>query len=117
MQLHEQYKLTIFFVTHDLEEACYIGTRLLVLSQYYTDDRGNDAAVNRGAKILSDYNLEKQSLPTSEKRSSAYREFVAHIRESGFNPDIRHHVDDFNLQHPHSFRTLTIDESKLVAGK
>ena len=116
MQLHEQYKLTIFFVTHDLEEACYIGTRLLVLSQYYTDDRGNDAAVNRGAKIISDYNLEKQSLPTSEKRSSAYREFVAHIRESGFNPDIRRHVDDFNLHHPHSFRTLTADESKIAVG-
>lgn len=116
MELHEQYKLTIFFVTHDLEEACYIGTRLLVLSQYYTDDRGDDPGVSRGAKIISDYDLESNALPTSEKGSAVYRDFVAHIRESGFNPADRRHVHDFNLQHPHSFRTLTAEESRSRAA-
>ena len=117
MELHEQYKLTIFFVTHDLVEACFIGTRLLVLSQYYTDDRGDDPQANRGAKIVSDYDLEKNALPTTEKGSAAYREFVAHVRESGFNPAVRRHVNEFNLHHPHSFRTLTTNESQVAASK
>ena len=40
LELWEAYGMTVFFVTHDLEEAVYLGTRVLVLSQYYTDDRG-----------------------------------------------------------------------------
>lgn len=108
MELHEKYKLTIFFVTHDLEEACFIGTRLLILSQYYTDDRGQTQS--RGAKIVGDYDLTDKSLPTSEKNSPAYRDFITQIRQSGFDPEIRQHVREFNLHHPHAFRTLTKDE-------
>ena len=40
----EQWKddrMTIVFVTHDLEEACYVGTRVIGLSQYWSDDAGN----------------------------------------------------------------------------
>lgn len=110
MELHERHNLTIFFVTHDLEEACFIGTRLLVLSQYYTDERGEESNVSRGAKIVSDYDLSEKSLPTTEKNSPAYREFIAQIRETGFNPSYKRHVNDFNLKHPHSFRTLTEEE-------
>ena len=36
MELWEQEKMTVFFVTHDLAEAAFLGTRLVVLSQYYT---------------------------------------------------------------------------------
>jgi len=110
MELHEKQQLTIFFVTHDLEEACYIGTRLLVLSQYYTDDRGDAPEIGRGAKIVADYDLEVHALPTTVKGSQAYRDFVGQLRDNGFNPGIRKHVREFNLQHPHSFRTLTMQE-------
>jgi NitT/TauT family transport system ATP-binding protein len=116
MELHEKYELTIFFVTHDLEEACYIGTRLLVLSQYYTDDRGDAPMVRRGAKIVSDYNLASSSLPTSEKGSPDFRQFVSHVRDVGFNPEVKRHVKEFNLHHPHSFQSLTADENKLGAN-
>ena len=37
LELWEKTKMTIFFVTHDLEEACYLGTRVVVLSQFYSD--------------------------------------------------------------------------------
>ena len=40
LELWEETSMTIFFVTHDMEEAVYLGTRVLVLSQYYLDDRG-----------------------------------------------------------------------------
>src|SRR5829696_502403 len=43
---HEQ-KITIFFVTHDLEEALLVGRRLLVLSPFW---RGEDSAEAAGAK-------------------------------------------------------------------
>lgn len=113
MELHEEHKLTIFFVTHDLDEACYIGTRLLVLSQYYTDDRGDEEGVKRGAKIVGDYHLTRNSLPTTEKSSKQFREFVEQIRSNGFSPFNRCHVRDFNLKHPHSFQTLTSHENQL----
>ncbi len=48
LELWEAEQMTIFFVTHDLEEAAYLGTRVLVLSQYYTDDRA--PPIRRGAK-------------------------------------------------------------------
>lgn len=112
MELHEEHKLTIFFVTHDLDEACYIGTRLLVLSQYYTDDRGDESLVRRGAKIVGDYHLTREALPTTEKTSTQFKAFVEQVRANGFSPNNRCHVRDFNLKHPHSFQTLTQQESQ-----
>jgi NitT/TauT family transport system ATP-binding protein len=41
LELWEEHRMTIFFVTHDMEEAVYLGNRVLVLSQHYTDDRGD----------------------------------------------------------------------------
>jgi NitT/TauT family transport system ATP-binding protein len=112
MDLHEEHKLTIFFVTHDLDEACYIGTRLLVLSQYYTDDRGDSSEVSRGAKIIADFELNEKALPTSQKDTPAFKAFVNSIRQTGFRPDHRQHVREFNLSHPHSFQTLKRSENR-----
>ena len=41
--------MTVFFVTHDMEEAVYLGTRVLVLSQHYVDDRGPGASAARAS--------------------------------------------------------------------
>ena len=49
-KLWQETKQTIFFVTHDLEEAIYMGTRLIVLSQYY---EGGES----GSKIVKDIKL------------------------------------------------------------
>ena len=46
----EDYRMTIIFVTHDLEEACYVGTRVIGLSQYWSDDEGKPGV---GAVIVT----------------------------------------------------------------
>ncbi|WP_428310237.1 ABC transporter ATP-binding protein [Hydrocarboniphaga sp.] len=111
LELWERERMTVFFVTHDLEEAVYLGTRILVLSQYYHDQRGEGAAVNRGAKIIADYQLPRAANATDVKRDPAFAELVERIRREGFDPSARRHVAEFNLQHPHSFRTLTAEEN------
>jgi NitT/TauT family transport system ATP-binding protein len=108
LELWEQEKLTLFFVTHDLEEACFLGTRLLVLSQYYDDDRGD--GVRRGSKIVADYLLTEVGSSTRVKSRPDFREFIEDVRETCFDPAIRRHIKDFDLQHPDSFRTLTREE-------
>lgn len=110
LDLWEKEKLTIFFVTHDLEEACFLGSRLLVLSQYYTDDRGEHYAVNRGGKIVYDNKMSDYSRSTDVKSSETFNQLVAEIREQGFDPSIRQHVKEFNLAHPDSYQTLTSEE-------
>ncbi|MCI5158977.1 MAG: hypothetical protein D3906_11200 [Candidatus Electrothrix sp. AUS1_2] len=111
VELWEQVRMTVFFVTHDLEEAAFLGTRLVVLSQYYLDDRGSGTQVNRGAKITADYQLPKTVSGTSVKQSREFTELIACIRREGFDPDFRQDVHEFNLKHPDSFQTLTEEES------
>lgn len=110
MELHEELALTIFFVTHDLEEACFIGSRLLMISQYYADDRGLNVGVKRGAKIVADHLLQRQPLASTVKDTHVFREFIAELRQTGFNPANKQHVKEFNLLHPNSFQTLTSAE-------
>jgi NitT/TauT family transport system ATP-binding protein len=110
-ELWEQTKMTIFFVTHDLEEAVYLGTRLLVLSQFYTDDR---ETTERGAKIRSDYKLRHRKdggFSTKIKETGRFGKLIQQIRHD-CDPKYLKHVDKFNLKHPDSWQTLTIEESK-----
>ena len=111
LELWETQGMTVFFVTHDMEEAVYLGTRVLVLSQHYIDDRG--PAIPRGARIVADYALENAASSTKVKTQPAFLELVAEIRQHGFDPSSLQHVRDFNLKHPDSFHTLTAAESSL----
>jgi NitT/TauT family transport system ATP-binding protein len=110
LELWEELKMTLFFVTHDMEEAVYLGTRVLVLSQHYSDDRG--PGVQRGARIVADYALANAVTSTKVKTSPEFLELIAEIRREGFNPAHLQHVREFNLKHPDSFRTLTPEESR-----
>jgi len=105
LELWEENPMTIFFVTHDLEEALFVGSRLLVLSQYYMDDRGKQAK-DRGAKIVGDYLLDANVKSTDFKQSQEFKKLVKKIRSSGFDPENEQHVRDFNLNHPDSYQTL-----------
>lgn len=109
LELWEKEEMTIFFVTHDLEEAVYLGTRIFVLSQYYTDDRGQ-TDVNRGAKIVADHSLKQVANASSIKHDPHFVELIESIRKAGFDSDHIQHVKEFNLHHPDAFQTLTSDE-------
>jgi NitT/TauT family transport system ATP-binding protein len=69
------HKITIFLVTHNLEEALYVGTRLLVLAR----DPGDAAA---GSRIAIDEAIE-QSAPIGSPRT---QDLLAHVRRAGFAP-------------------------------
>lgn len=111
LELWEAEELTVFFVTHDLTEACYLGSRLLVLSQYYTDDRGNGGHVNRGGRIVADHEMMPSGSATEVKESEEFRELIHAVRAEGFNPDVLQHVSEFNLKHKDSYQTLLKEEN------
>jgi NitT/TauT family transport system ATP-binding protein len=110
LELWEETRMTVFFVTHDLEEAAYLGTRILVLSQYYTDDRGREA--RRGAKLVCDYQLPRGVASTETKHRSDFLELIESIRKEGFSPEHLQHVGEFNLRHPDAYQTLTEEEHR-----
>ena len=53
LELHASEQNTIFFVTHDLEEAMYLSTRVLLLSQYYQHS-GQEGDLGEGSRIVAD---------------------------------------------------------------
>lgn len=110
LELWEQEKMTIFFVTHDLEEAAYLGTRIFVLSRFYSDDRGNDDR-QRGAKIVADHHLPRVANASDIKKQAGFVELLEEIRRAGFDPEVLQHAREFNLQHPDAFQTLTEAEA------
>lgn len=110
LDVWNEHKMTIFFVTHDLEEAVFLGSRIVVLSQYYTDDRGLNA--ERGAKIVTDNCIGHIAKDRRlEKTTAMFGELIESIRQQGFNPSYKQHVREFDLSHQHSFATLTAEES------
>ncbi len=113
LELWKETGMTIFFVTHDLEEAVFLGTRIVTISKFYTDARGND--FERGARIVTDLNLKdyksERTQRTDIKYTDKFRGLIQDIRKQGFDPTYMQHVKEFNLKHPDSYQTLTKDVS------
>ncbi len=105
LEIWEKSDMTILFITHDLEEAVFLGTRIVVMSQFYTDGRGPDA--ERGARIVADYKVKERAATTQAKETGNFGMLIGKIRSEGFDPQQRRHVTGFNLQHPDSFQSLT----------
>ncbi|MCI4626984.1 MAG: ABC transporter ATP-binding protein [Candidatus Magnetoovum sp. WYHC-5] len=106
LELWEDIKMNIFFVTHDLEEAVFLGTRIIVLSQFYTDGLPNDQNTPKGAKIVADHALERIAASTTVKKSIKNRELIEQIKLDGFSPEYLQRISEFNLRHPDSFQTI-----------
>ena len=103
LELWEELNMTIFFVTHDLEEAVFLGTRIIVLSQFYSDERGANRGVYLGAKIVADYELGTKASSTVVKASAEFGRLIQQIRQEGFDPEYLQRVSEFNLHHPDAF--------------
>lgn len=109
LELWEKHHMTIFFVTHDLEEAVFLGTRILVLSQFYLGVVEKENDQTKGARIVADHCLEKAS-STHYKETDEFGKFIQQIRKEGMDPAYLQHVTQFNLEHRDSFQTLTPEE-------
>lgn len=100
----KENRQTILFVTHDLEEAIFLGTRVIVLSQHYSTDSSST-----GAKIVLD-----KAIPFSQshdfKQTPEFAALEQQVRRDGLDPNYRQHVKDFDLSHPDSFRTVVAEE-------
>ena len=93
-ELWGQTEQTILFITHDLEEAIFMGTRLIVLSQYYKNG-GQD-----GSKIVQDIKIPwPQPRPTTIKHTKQFNDIMEGIRHAGLDPTHLHDINEFNIQH------------------
>jgi len=92
-ELWGQTEQTILFITHDLEEAIFMGTRLIVLSQYYKDGRN-------GSKIVEDIKIPwPQPRPTTIKHTKEFNDIMEGIRHAGLDPTHLQDINEFNIQH------------------
>jgi len=105
LELWEKQGMTIFFVTHDLEEAVFLGTRILIISQFYTHEVKQGKTY--GARIVGDYKLKDlKASSVNIKETAEFAELIQSIRYEGFDPEVRQHAREFNLKHTDSFITL-----------
>ncbi len=104
----EETKKTVIFVTHDLEEAVFLATRVIVLSQYYTE--GTDTAEPRGSRIVCDIEVGQRGEPASSrsKLDPRFTATIEEVRRYVLKPDHLWHLNEFDLRHPDSFHTVAV---------
>jgi len=71
----KKHSTTIIFITHDLNDAVSMGSRVILLSQYYKKEIG------QGSKIVLDIPTKLDMTPQEES------DLILRIKEEGFDPE------------------------------
>ena len=90
--------LTIIFVTHMMEEAVFLGTRVIGLSKYWLDDKGNPG---KGATIVLDRQVPEPH-PRAEDFMDTphFHDVCTQIHRLVLDTSRRVPQDQFDLSHP-----------------
>jgi NitT/TauT family transport system ATP-binding protein len=113
LEMRERFRITVLFVTHDLEEAAFLGTRILALSQYWSD--GSGQAV--GARIVNDRKIAGgYPKPTGWKYSKEFNELLLKIRRDALDPEHRQHLSQFDHDHQDAWHPTRgwLDEASAI---
>jgi NitT/TauT family transport system ATP-binding protein len=114
MMLLEQWqddRMTIVFVTHDLEEACYVGTRVLGLSQYWSDETGKPGV---GAVIVTDLQTPGgHPKPTAIRSTTEFNALLEQVRHDALNPENRQRLHLFNLTHQDALKPEPLSATEI----
>jgi NitT/TauT family transport system ATP-binding protein len=111
----ENYRMTIIFVTHDLEEACYVGTRVIGLSQYWSDDEGKPGV---GAAIVTDLPTPGgHPKPTAIRATAEFNALLEQVRHEALDPANRQRLRQFNLIHQDALKAEPPLAAEVSEGK
>jgi len=99
LELWEKENLTVIFITHALDEAVYMGSRLLALSQHWDGH-------NNGAKFVLDYDLSEQ-IGKRKTEDMTYKRYIAefpglidNILNLAMDSDTRQSMETFHTGFP-----------------
>lgn len=89
-------KQTIFLITHDLAEAVYLATVLIVISPFWSTDDGQRG---QGSKIVEKISIDwPYPRSTSIKTSCEFRMLLSNIQLKGINPEHLQSISDYDLK-------------------
>lgn len=98
----EKYNQTVLFITHSLEEAIFMSTRLIVISQFYKQDDGKE-----GSKIVKDVEIPwPHPRSTETKATEEFIKLMEAIKYEGLDPNYLQDIGDFDLSHKDSVRNM-----------
>ena len=103
LELWNTNGMTVIFVTHNLDEAIFMCTRIIGLSQYWTND---DGSRGEGAKIVFDKKVDGASpRPTSWRYQPDFNLLLQGITHDVFSPEHCQRIAEFDLTHADSIPT------------
>src|SRR3989339_1027563 len=106
LEIWRDAKITIIFITHVPEEAFFLGSRLVGLSQYFAEGMIDSPDGNHGARIVFDVEVSK----LVDKTTRDFKAAVQRLRDECLEAGCVRHVKNIILEHPDAIMTLTSEQ-------